>query len=196
MVYRSGLLSLFVLLINISLVFMTAAHAEGASMTTQELSALIKQIGTNDNLQIAATPEVLNKINQIRLNERTRAQTNLALTRIAEHKSSLQTALKYYAVPDDMLALLLIESADEKLYSEATISQINQLHNKFNDWKLAIIAYKYGEEKTTELIQKTGSRDAWEIARSPQAPADLKNYLASFDASIIIVHNPTLVAGS
>jgi hypothetical protein len=49
---------------------------------------------------------------------------------------------------------------------------------------------KLGEQQTAALIEKTGSRDPWVLARSPAAPEELKNYLAMLGASVIIMHNP------
>ncbi|MES2217530.1 MAG: hypothetical protein V4501_03865 [Pseudomonadota bacterium] len=198
MIKRIGLKSLSVVLICISLVGMASASASDdnqASMTTQELTALIKQIDTQNNLQIAATPEVLATINHIRMNEAARANMHMALENIDQHKSYLQAQLKRHDLPADLLALPLLEPNKQHSFSTTTHT-LNLLYNRFQNWKLAIIAYKYGEAATNNLIDATGSHDAWEIARAPQTPKDLKKFLALFDASVIIMHNPSLVAGS
>ena len=199
MINRKGFKSLPVLLISISLVGMATAYAgddSQASMTTQELTALIKQIDTQNNLQIAATPEVLATLNHIRTDEASRAAIHMGLERIDKHKNSLQTALRKNSLPDDLLVLPLLEPQNQQALSKTTLRKLNALYSHFQNWKLALIAYKYGAAKTNNLIDATGSHDAWEIARAAHTPQDVKKYLALFDASVIILHNPQLVAGS
>jgi hypothetical protein len=188
MINRKGFKSLSVLLISISLVGMATAYAgddSQASMTTQELTALIKQIDTQNNLQIAATPEVLATLNHI-----------MSLERLDQHKNSLQTALRKNSLPEDLLVLPLLEPQNHQVLSKTSLRKLNTLYNHFQNWKLALIAYKYGAAQTNNLIDATGSHDAWEIARAAHTPQDVKKYLALFDASVIILHNPQLVAGS
>jgi len=199
MINRIGFKSLSALLISISLVGMTTAFADEnnqANMTTQELTALIKQIDVQNNLQIAATPEVLATINRIRTNEAARANMHMALENFDQHKAHLQNMLKDKSLPTELVVLTLLEPANKKPLSKNALQTLTALHNHFQNWKLALIAYKYGEAATTNLIEATGSHDAWEIARAPQTPKDVKNFLAQFDASVIIMNNPALVAGS
>jgi hypothetical protein len=147
MIYRKGLKSLSVLLINISLVGMASAYTAGgsqASMTTQELTTLIKQIDTQNNLQIAATPEVLATINHIRSDEAVRASMHLALENIDQNKSFLQSQLKENNLPTEFLALPLLEPDNQQALAPATLRTLSSLHDKFQNWKLAIIAYNYG----------------------------------------------------
>ncbi|VVC74927.1 Membrane-bound lytic murein transglycosylase D [Aquicella siphonis] len=84
-----------------------------------------------------------------------------------------------------------------KLATAAALSYLNLLHTQFHDWKLAVIAYEIGENETARLIQKTGSRDAWVLARSPalaeKYQTELKKYLAMFDAAVIIMNHPELI---
>ena len=56
------------------------------------------------------------------------------------------------------------------------------------------MAYEIGAITTEQLIHATGSRDAWTLARSPAAPKELTRFLATLDAAIIIMHNPTLLS--
>jgi membrane-bound lytic murein transglycosylase D len=150
-------------------------------------------------------------------------------------KPFLDSELKNTEIPNDVLALSIVESGyrpleenqnrvsaagiwqiipstakylglvvnpvrddrmDTKLATAAALNYLNEMHKRFEDWKLAIIAYEYGENETSRLIHAIGSRDAWTIARSPIAPKQMKKYLAMFDASVIVMHNPNLVAGS
>ena len=201
----------------------------------QQLSSLIKKIEPNNKLKIAASPEVLSEVNYMRGNDRARSYMHLALERMGQDKPFLDSELKNTEIPNDVLALSIVESGyrpleenknrvsaagiwqiipstakylglvvnplrddrmNTKLATAAALNYLNEMHKRFEDWKLAVIAYEYGENETNRLIHAIGSRDAWTIARSPIAPKQMKKYLAMFDASVIVMHNPTLVASS
>ena len=82
---------------------------------------------------------------------------------------------------------------DMKLATIAALKLLSADHKIYNNWKLAFVAYEIGEKTTDALIKATGSRDAWTLANSPKAPPGLKKILASFDAELIIMHNPSLI---
>lgn len=86
---------------------------------------------------------------------------------------------------------------DTKLSTKAALDYLQTLYKQFKDWKLAVIAYEMGEDKTDALIKQTGSKNAWEIAHksdlAPDRKTGLLHYLANFDATVIILHNPHLV---
>lgn len=93
--------------------------------------------------------------------------------------------------------LIINEKQDDRLdttlSTKAALIYLNANYQQFNDWRLAVIAYEIGENNTDQLIQKTGSRDAWVLARSSSAPENLKKFVAMFDAALIIMHNPSLI---
>lgn len=95
------------------------------------------------------------------------------------------------------LGLSVKPGADDRLNTQlatrAALDLLQQNYNQFKDWKLAVIAYEIGEKLTEQLISEVGSRDAWVIACSKQAPAGLKSFLALFDASVIVMHNPSII---
>lgn len=95
------------------------------------------------------------------------------------------------------LGLVINEKQDDRLdtalSTKAALTYLNANHEQFHDWSLAVIAYEIGENNTDQLIQKTGSRDAWVLARSSAAPENLKKFVAMFDAALIIMHNPSLI---
>jgi hypothetical protein len=197
MINRIRFRSLSALLIGISIMGTSfASENNQPNLTTEELTALIQQIDVQNNLQIAATPEVLTTINRIRTNEEARANMHMALENFDPHKAHLQSMLKKKSLPTELVVLKLMEPTAKKPLSPFELQKLTALHNRFQNWKLALIAYKYGEAATNNLIEATGSHDAWEIARAPQTPKDVRNFLALFDASVIIMQNPTLVAGS
>ncbi len=86
---------------------------------------------------------------------------------------------------------------DTKLSTKAALSYLQALHEQFHDWKLAVMAYELGENEVERLIAETGSRDARTIARSSSVRKsyreELSNYLAMFDASVILIHNPSIL---
>ena len=95
-----------------------------------------------------------------------------------------------------MLVLALLEPHNQTALTKNALHKLINLHQHFANWKLALLANKYGVAKTNNLIDATGTRDVWEIARAAHTPQDVQKYLALFDASVIIMHNPQLVAGS
>lgn len=97
--------------------------------------------------------------------------------------------------------LILNENRDDRMNLErstkAALNLLKDNYARFHDWKLAVIAYEIGEKETERLIKATGSRDAWKIAHSQHVPAKYKEsflkFLATFDASVIIFRNPSLL---
>ncbi len=87
---------------------------------------------------------------------------------------------------------------DTTLATDSALYYLQKLYTQFKDWKLAAMAYEIGENETQRLIDTTKSRDAWTIARSKHVPKrykkDLVNYLATLDASMIIMHDKKLIA--
>lgn len=96
-----------------------------------------------------------------------------------------------------VFGLIINSQQDDRLNTElstkAALTYLKSNHAQFKDWKLAVIAYEIGENKTNELIKKTNSEDAWVLARSPNAPQDLNKFVAMFDTALIIMHNPSLI---
>jgi beta-lactamase regulating signal transducer with metallopeptidase domain len=85
------------------------------------------------------------------------------------------------------------ERMDTALSTKAALTYLKSNYNQFHDWRLAVIAYEIGQQQTDSLIKKTGSRDAWILARSTDAPSSLKDFSARLDAELIIMHYPSLV---
>ncbi len=205
-------------------------------LTAQDISSMIQQSTLNQPFRIKATPEVVAMINKFRHQEKEHTFMSSALERMKLYKPTIQQSLKMHSLPNDLLALPLVESGyrpleekvnpvraagvwqiipstaarfglvinnkrddrlDTQLSTQAAITYLNLLYAQFHDWKLAVIAYEIGEGETERLINVTGSRDAWTIARSPSLPKkyknELKNYLALFDASVIILHHPSVI---
>lgn len=76
----------------------------------------------------------------------------------------------------------------------AALAYLSKLHAEFKDWNLAIMAYNQGEKEIHRLIAETGQSNAWEIIRrSHSGNSDLKSYLPSVHAAIVIMHHPELM---
>ncbi len=83
------------------------------------------------------------------------------------------------------------EREDVSKSSEAAIQLLNDLNQRFGDWRLAIIAYNTGAERLSKAIKKTGSRDAWELSKL-KFKGD-PNYLAKVMAGVILLKNPEIL---
>lgn len=119
---------------------------------------------------------------------------------LAENVNPVKAAGVWQIIPStaQRFNLVINNQRDDRmnmpLATQAAIAYLTELYSQFKDWKLAAIAYEFGEDKTAQFIQIIGSKDPWVLARAPQAPKELKNYLALLDASIIIMHTPSLVS--
>lgn len=119
---------------------------------------------------------------------------------LAASKNPLGAAGIWQIVPQtaENLGLTVNSAKDQRLNTQlatnAALKYLAALHTQFKDWNLALIAYDLGTKNTQALINQAGSHNAWELVRSPYAPAELKTYLPYLSAAVIIMHNPDLVA--
>jgi membrane-bound lytic murein transglycosylase D len=82
------------------------------------------------------------------------------------------------------------ERRDPMRATVAAALYLNDLHNVFNDWYLAMAAYNSGETRVLRSIMKHNSRDFWELAAKRGLPTETMNYIPKFLAASIIGHNP------
>jgi hypothetical protein len=95
-----------------------------------------------------------------------------------------QTARKY--------GLVVTDSEDDRIdpakETDAAMRYLRDLQAEFGDWRLSLLAYNAGETAVEGAITQTGTRDPWVIERNlPE-----HGYLASVEAMIIILKNPSL----
>ncbi|MBN1906947.1 MAG: transglycosylase SLT domain-containing protein [Deltaproteobacteria bacterium] len=83
------------------------------------------------------------------------------------------------------------ERLDVDLLTDAAMRYLSACRLRFNDWQLALLSYNMGEANVQKAIEKTGSRDAWEIIRAGYE--NDKDYYPRIMAAIIILKNPDLV---
>lgn len=119
---------------------------------------------------------------------------------LTQNETPMQTAGIWQFIPATAKThgLMVSKERDDRLdtplSTKAALSFLHSNYEQFGDWKLAFVAYEIGEQHTQHLITTTGSHDAWTLARSSAAPVSLKKTLAMFDATLIIMHNPSLVS--
>jgi soluble lytic murein transglycosylase-like protein len=61
--------------------------------------------------------------------------------------------------------------------TRAAARYLRDLYRQFGDWKLALAAYNWGEDKVQRVIDRTGVRDFDEMARRGLLPAETRNYV-------------------
>lgn len=67
---------------------------------------------------------------------------------------------------------------------------LNDLHNIFDSWYLAMAAYNAGEMRIMRAIMNGKTRDFWELARQRKLPRETMNYIPKFLAAVIIGSQP------
>jgi membrane-bound lytic murein transglycosylase D len=80
---------------------------------------------------------------------------------------------------------------DVELLTDAAMRYLSANRLRFNDWELSILAYNMGESKVQEAIDKTGSRDVWDLIQAGYE--NDKDYYPKLMAAIIILKNPDVV---
>jgi membrane-bound lytic murein transglycosylase D len=207
-----------------------------APLKANDVSSIIKKSHLTNDFHLAATPEVIQKINFIRNNQEAKQSLQAGLQRMKTYQPYIQAELTKKDMPMDLLVIPLVESRykaleqsqnlmqaagiwqiipstakrfglvinnnrddrlDTALSTKAALTLLGVLYEQFHDWKLAALAYEIGENETERLIDATGSRDVWTLVRSDHVTeknkASLKDYVAMLDASILIMHNPSLI---
>lgn len=122
---------------------------------------------------------------------------------LPESENIVQGAGLWQIIPSTATKLGLIVQPEKddrlntQLSTQAALEYFRLLYAQFQNWKLAVLAYNIGEDEVARLIKANASRDAWVLARSAHVPeksrTEILNYLAMFDASVIIMHNPSLI---
>jgi beta-lactamase regulating signal transducer with metallopeptidase domain len=90
-------------------------NATYAPLTETELTTMIQQEKLDRNFAITVTPEVVAQINQIRSSKQACAYMRDSLERMKTYKSYIQTALQKQNMPEDLLALPIVQSGYQSL---------------------------------------------------------------------------------
>lgn len=82
------------------------------------------------------------------------------------------------------------ERCDPVKSTRAAIRFLSDLYDDFQSWPLAIAAYNAGGGRIRTAVEKTGSTDFWELAKSRYLVSETKYYVPKLMAAIIVAKNP------
>ncbi len=109
------------------------------SIAMAQLQNLVKNTNKNSSIHIEATPELLTQINIIRNDPKAKEFMRLALKRMDKYKPMIEAQLQKHNIPNDLLALPLMESAYKNLAASENIMQAAGI------WQIIpVTAQRYG----------------------------------------------------
>ncbi len=118
---------------------------------------------------------------------------------LKQEQNAMQAAGIWQIIPSTgkNLGLTINSEQDDRLNAKlatgAAIKLLKQNYQQFQDWKLALISYEIGENKTDQLLKTTNTKDATALMHAKNTPDDVKKFVATFEASVLIIHHPSLL---
>jgi membrane-bound lytic murein transglycosylase D len=82
------------------------------------------------------------------------------------------------------------ERRDIVASTKAATQFLKELHDEFNSWYLAVAGYNAGAGKIKRAMDKTGSDNFWQLAKSRHLRPETKLYVPKLIAAIMIARNP------
>lgn len=82
------------------------------------------------------------------------------------------------------------ERSDPYKATRAAARYLKQLYGMFGDWNLALAGYNAGEQKVVRAIGRQGTRDFWELRRTPALRRETRNYVPMIHAAILVAKAP------
>lgn len=79
------------------------------------------------------------------------------------------------------------ERCDPYIATDAALSYLERLHEKYNDWALALAAYNSGPGRVNRAIKLAHSKNFWKLARF--LPKETRNYVPAFIAAAYLVQH-------
>jgi len=83
------------------------------------------------------------------------------------------------------------ERSDPVKSTRAAAAYLRDLYEMFGDWYLAMAAYNAGEGRVLRGLQRTGSRDYWELREARALHRETRDYVPFFIASALIAKDPS-----
>lgn len=77
------------------------------------------------------------------------------------------------------------ERCDPHKSTEAALSYLRQLYDRYHDWELALAAYNSGPGRVNRAIRRGRSKDFWRIRR--YLPRETRNYVPAFIAAAYLM---------
>ena len=85
---------------------------------------------------------------------------------------------------------LVDERSDPEKATRAAARYLKFLYDMFHDWYLAMAAYNAGEGKILKAMQRTGSKDFWQLAQTHAIKKQTQTYVPAVLAATLIAKNP------
>ena len=82
------------------------------------------------------------------------------------------------------------ERSDFEKATRAAARYLKDLHERYDDWYLAMAAYNAGEGKIDRAIARARTRDFWALCKTRYIRAETKSYVPAILASILIDKSP------
>jgi len=82
------------------------------------------------------------------------------------------------------------ERLDPEKSTRAAARLLRDLHALYQDWYLALAAYNAGAGAVNRAIERAGSRDFWEIARSRNLVRETRDFVPAMLAATILAKSP------
>lgn len=87
---------------------------------------------------------------------------------------------------------LVEERRDIEKSTEAALRHLRYLHKIFKSWDLALAAYNGGEGQVRRAMEKTGSKNIWELIASGTLVKETSEYVPRYAALVTIYNNRRL----
>lgn len=84
----------------------------------------------------------------------------------------------------------LEERSDPVKSTRAAAAYLRDLYEMFGDWYLAMAAYNAGEGRVLRGLQRTGSRNYWELREAKALHRETRDYVPFFIATTLIAKDP------
>ena len=82
------------------------------------------------------------------------------------------------------------ERQDFVLSTQAAIKYLKDLYNVFEDWRLSMAAYNCGENRVSNAISLSNSRNFWHLVEQKNLPMETRNYVPKIIAMRKIALRP------